>query len=69
MFVVFWDTASSESLIALLIRNGWQKVSAVRQARGGITLRSGHLSVRNDTVSKEFGVFFVTNGQDLSIGC
>lgn len=69
MFVVFWDTSSSESLIALLIRNGWQKMSAVRQARGGMTLRSGHLSVPSDTVSKEFGLFFVTNGQGWSIGC
>jgi hypothetical protein len=51
---------SWEKDIALLIKNGWQKLKAIKQARGGIIARIGHLSLFNVTEKRELGPLLVT---------
>lgn len=36
------------------MRNGWQKLNAMRQARGGTTARMGNLSFLNIVTNSEF---------------
>lgn len=37
--------ASWDSVMARLMRNGWQNESAIRQARGGTLRNTGHFNI------------------------
>jgi hypothetical protein len=47
-------------MTALLIRRGWQKVSAIRHVLGGMADKSGHFNVFTATKNNEFPLFDVT---------
>ena len=49
--------------MALLIRNGWQKLSAVKAALGGTTDRTGHFSLFSVNTNRVLGDLLVTGSE------